>query len=42
MGDICPDVLMFKFSVSFIEYKGAKNPPVLNVCIGVVEDTVGF
>ena len=33
---------MFKISVSKIEYKGAKNPPVLNVFIGIVEDTEGF
>ena len=29
---------MFQISISYIEYKGTKNPPVLNVFIGVVED----
>ena len=38
MGHICPVVLMSKISVSWIEYKGAKNPPVLNVFIGVVKE----
>ena len=36
-----PNVHMFKISVSLIEYKSAKNPPVLNVFIGSVEETGG-
>ena len=39
MSHICPYVHMFKISDSQIEYKSAKNPTVINVFIGVVEDT---
>ena len=39
MGYRCPNVHMFKISVSWIEYKSAKNPPVLHVFIRTVEDT---
>ena len=41
MGYKCPNVHLFKISVSYIEYKSAKNTPVLHVFIGAVEDTGG-
>ena len=41
MGQQCPKQPMIQNSAFYIEFKGAKNPHVLEVLAGVVEDSGG-
>ena len=41
MGKRYSSVHVFKTSILYIEYKGAKNPPVINIYNMDMEDTGG-